>query len=1233
MRNVILNWKDILLNPRRMNAYTPLFSWVDSSSASKSKLPFNHPFPAFHILILYLVFILPLSLSLLLAGFPIGKLLVVTSTLIAIGLLAGSLHASFGLVVVLGGVIVTALNGRLLTAPDVVMKLLWSPLFMVFIPLGIYAHKLAHQSRFWPKVARLAVGLLVGGIGLYLVQMINGSITITHYVITVIMVSYALSAPLGGVNSSEDGFDLLNGFAAAIFVISLAYLGYLQSLAWFAALHIVWRVLLTILMIIAGFILGVAVIGIPLGIMDGFDFSQNIRYADVRWFVLLLYLALQVIHGPKIAILATLVGFLLYGLSFVSFINPPAKESFGAHILTAFFSGVVWACMIDGYLTIPAWLPNVRAIITPSFALPVSWVIFILFIFFYFLSNDFSIALLGLIAGSIILLIGSGAGLLDYVIIVAGIFLGLSKILNWPVISFVIYQEIRRIKKNTDLTDENRQLAIELLENPGLLRPSLSGDLLLELMRRGVSAKELKSNSRNSNLIKQVQAKIAEEFFKTNFTISDLGTKNLEGVPALLAQNIKTLLSCTDPKIPVYEKVHICAVVVDSLQTATVEKDDVKKRTDLSEQDKKAVDKIIALALDEARPHVAESAFFYDLLNRIASHSNIPPIPESDKTDLSLENLEMVSRDTANKVLELSKQLKEIEPFLEKLPQSDRQIYQALNNASTIFRRFSTAGVDYPSRQRSLQLAIEELEKVRLAVNTSRLTINTDIDEAISVPNEWPLVVNLLSSYLEILSNITNSQLVHVRTGIITLLSGTSSLEDLAMLGSQLKKFSGLGQKYGSVLDEVVGRLDLLSQEASSTLLLPKGYNRRLGTQETLDRVNELRGLLSTNYITETSDIMKPLDSLAKAIYDSLYEVSDEKVVGFRNPYITGNPIKLSRSALFKGRLDIVEKMLIALRSGSNPTFVLHGPRRMGKTSFLLQLQRLLPAEFYPVFIDMQEGAAQSDAQFLFSLANAIYRQLRRESSLSVEKPELSVFEARPLVAITNWLDELQPQLGKRSLFFTVDEFEAIGRALENGTLTIQILEYLRHMMQHNENMILLFAGVQTIDALGPSASSYFISAYPIEISYLAREDAVELILRPDPSAGEMPAYDADVVDQIVFITHNQPYLIQAVCSELISIVNSTGADRITMPVLDDAITRVLSTSLYFKNIWEDARAEGQAILRALSSDNKPEFTAMDKPALELLIKRHVIVKTGNQTFEIEIPLVSRWIRNQEELH
>src|SRR5439155_10272408 len=76
------------------------------------------------------------------------------------------------------------------------------------------------------------------------------------------------------------------------------------------------------------------------------------------------------------------------------------------------------------------------------------------------------------------------------------------------------------------------------------------------------------------------------------------------------------------------------------------------------------------------------------------------------------------------------------------------------------------------------------------------------------------------------------------------------------------------------------------------------------------------------------------------------------------NPFIFGNPVKEQQASVFSGRQDVVrqvEECILGTRQ--TPTLLLYGPRRMGKSSILNQLPRLLGPDFAPALLDCQNPA------------------------------------------------------------------------------------------------------------------------------------------------------------------------------------------------------------------------------------------------------------------------------------
>ena len=357
----------------------------------------------------------------------------------------------------------------------------------------------------------------------------------------------------------------------------------------------------------------------------------------------------------------------------------------------------------------------------------------------------------------------------------------------------------------------------------------------------------------------------------------------------------------------------------------------------------------------------------------------------------------------------------------------------------------------------------------------------------------------------------------------------------------------------------------------------------------------------------------------------------------FLNPFQYGNPLRPDRAAIFKGRQDFADRLVRSILDRNCPTLVLHGPRRAGKTSFLLNLPRLLPSDLVPIYLDMQQSSmTASEGDFCYGLVRAIDRDTRSQGLQLPPIPSRQDFATKPYPTLEDWLDLALPKLGERRLLLNLDEFEKIGSAIKDNRISERLFDQLRSMIQHYDRLGFLFSGVQTLEELGPRWSNYFISVVPMEMQYLERHEAEDLLLNPDPEF--ILQYDAGIVDEILRLTHCQPYLLQLIGSAIVNQANLQHTQLATIALLQTAIQDAFTNGEpYFTNIWTEftgtTPAEviaGQKILIALAQGN-PHVETNDEPttaARRRLLRYHVIERFGDID-KIEIPLFEQWVRER----
>jgi AAA+ ATPase superfamily predicted ATPase len=322
---------------------------------------------------------------------------------------------------------------------------------------------------------------------------------------------------------------------------------------------------------------------------------------------------------------------------------------------------------------------------------------------------------------------------------------------------------------------------------------------------------------------------------------------------------------------------------------------------------------------------------------------------------------------------------------------------------------------------------------------------------------------------------------------------------------------------------------------------------------------------------------------------------------------------------VFTGRQDIVRQVEASLLGARRtPTLLLHGPRRMGKSSILCQLPRLLGPDFAPALVDCQNPAVTGNpATLLHYLARELSAGLQRRR-VTVPAPRREELEREPFAAFDGWLDGVEGALPERmQSLLCLDEYESLQRALDAGWGG-QLLDFLRHTLQHRRRLALLFTGARTFEDQGPEWTHRFVSARRVRVSFLRREEVLPLLTPPVP--GFDLTYATGAQDRIFAMTNGQPFLTQAVAYELVQLLNEQHRKEATLADVGEAVARALiSASEYFANVWFDAGTEGQAILRAVARRE----VAPDHPKARAWLQEHDVL---DSSAEFAVPMVRQWV-------
>jgi MFS family permease len=149
-------------------------------------------------------------------------------------------------------------------------------------------------------------------------------------------------------------------------------------------------------------------------------------------------------------------------------------------------------------------------------------------------------------------------------------------------------------------------------------------------------------------------------------------------------------------------------------------------------------------------------------------------------------------------------------------------------------------------------------------------------------------------------------------------------------------------------------------------------YNQRLALQEIVDRIDsELVGFRrsSDKYTIKFRPILEQWQKIIND-YIAAQRQATELNQEIESAYIVGIPLS-TNAKIFAGRQDLGSRLEQLILDTRRPPLLLYGQRRMGKTSLLNNLNRLLPSTIIPLFVDLQGNAAAANSLdgFLYALA------------------------------------------------------------------------------------------------------------------------------------------------------------------------------------------------------------------------------------------------------------------------
>jgi AAA+ ATPase superfamily predicted ATPase len=296
---------------------------------------------------------------------------------------------------------------------------------------------------------------------------------------------------------------------------------------------------------------------------------------------------------------------------------------------------------------------------------------------------------------------------------------------------------------------------------------------------------------------------------------------------------------------------------------------------------------------------------------------------------------------------------------------------------------------------------------------------------------------------------------------------------------------------------------------------------------------------------------------MSVGIVRSRRRVREALIRGY-NPFVSGEPVR--REDMFFGRYDLLQRIVDTLHNNS---IMIHGERRIGKTTLLYQLAARLrevdDAEFWfiPLYIDLEGTAEESFFHFLMEeILSGVQTLPNARESVQLAFQELLYYtgpadnytdrefsrDLRDVIHVLQAYGEVNHPNKHLRMILLLDEMDVMS---SYNRIVQQRLRRI-FMREFSATLGAVVAGIQISKDWDRVESPWYNLFNEIELGPFDRQQAVELLVEP---IREYYRYEPAAIEFIIDHSDGRPYRLQQYALEA---VNRMLADARTVINLSD---------------------------------------------------------------------------------
>ena len=358
------------------------------------------------------------------------------------------------------------------------------------------------------------------------------------------------------------------------------------------------------------------------------------------------------------------------------------------------------------------------------------------------------------------------------------------------------------------------------------------------------------------------------------------------------------------------------------------------------------------------------------------------------------------------------------------------------------------------------------------------------------------------------------------------------------------------------------------------------------------------------------------------------------------NPYVTDQPV--GKNMPFYGREAEFDWVKQSCSRGER-VLILHGPFRIGKTSFLYHLPDRLPSDFPIVYVNLQAEATENEILTPQGMVDILNRKLVENGVISSPID----FSGRSNDVLADFLLKLEEKIGSHHLILALDAVEALMASEEREAGLWKLVESFGRGLHECHHLHTLWVGNNADKLLG-SRPPRFERASIRRLGPLSMNAATSLVIEP---ARDVVSYEPPAVRRIIELASGHPYYIQLICQAIYNDI-SESSWTVSLRDVENVVDRLLSDYIdEFERIWENSTTSERIVLTALGTIRGTHGVSTRQEVgntlrreninvtqeevtdnLEYLVVREVLERLGAMTYRFRVDLMRAWLRRRRSV-